>query len=687
MKPLLFIFLLICNALTGQPALQQKVMVLNIMLQKNHFNPAIVNDDFSARVFDHLIKEIDEDKLYLNQQDIEKLTAWRLKIDDEMTGKSWGFVNQLTTTYKAALNRADSMVQLIFQQPVNLDKPDFFTSNKNTAYPENGAAWQLRWNQYLRSEILDNIYDAHEDDSIKLTKQIVLKEEPTEIKKIAASFKRHIAQILSEPNAIEDLVDELYLNSIATCFDPHTEFFPPEEKKDFEESLSSQNMKYGFGLQETDEGEYLITSLMPGSPAWTCGSIHVNDKLIALKPGNGAIISMDHANRHQLDSALDNVNQQLEMTVQSADGKVNTVKLQKEMVNNEENIVKGYILEYNGKKTGYISLPSFYTGWDDDEGSSCANDVAKEIVKLKKDGIDALLLDLRYNGGGSVQEAVELSGIFIDAGPLSLLKYKDGKIIILKDPARGTIYDGPLGVMINGQSASASELVAGALQDYNRAVIIGSNSFGKATMQQVLPMDTSFDSQKESANKIIDEKNGFVKITLGKLYRITGNTNQLNGVAPDVSLPDAIEGIDYTERTMPFALPSDTVMKRVIYTPLKPLPIAQLAAQSKERVATSAYFNDIKKITAALKNSNETGSIPLQWENYMHWRDEASINSDQPKNNKAVSFSVVNSAFDNKLLELNAYQKEMGAYVKKDIADDAYIEEALRVMSDLIQLK
>ena len=445
-------------------------------------------------------------------------------------------------------------------------------------------------------------------------------------------------------------------------------------------------MKYGFGMKETDEGDFVIISVVPGSPAWNCGSIHVNDKLLTIKPGNDSAINMNHTSRNELDSAFADDKQQLELTIQSADGKISTVKLQKELINNEENIVKGYILEQESKKTGYISLPSFYTGWDDDEGSSCANDVAKEIVKLKKDRIDALLIDLRYNGGGSVQEAIELAGIFIDAGPLSLEKDKDGKVVILKDPARGTIYDGPLGVMINGQSASASELVAGTLQDYNRAVIIGSNSFGKATMQAVLPMDTTLILEKATGNESYNEKNGFVKITLGKLYRITGNTNQLNGVSPDVVLPDAIQSLDYTERSMPFAMPSDTVMKHVVYTPLKPLAIAQLAAQSKQRVAASAYFNEVNKLALALKSDNENQTIPLQWDAYLRWRDEQNMDLIQNEKNNTPLFTVANSAFDNKLLELDAYQKEMSSHVKKEIMKDAYIEEAVRIMADFMRL-
>ncbi len=649
------------------------------MIQKNHYSPQALNDSFSARVFNLIIDGIDDQKIFFTNPEYEKLALYKYKLDDEIAGKSWGFVNQLTFAYQAGLKRADSIIRILLQQPLNLDKTDFLKTGHSVVIPENTAALQLRISQWLRSELLEILYDLRKTDSSNSTKDKALKDEPVARKQLAATYKRSFAGILSDQKELNNAISDIYLKSIAASYDPHTEFFPAEEKDAFEESLSSNNMKFGFTLNQANDGDVEVVSIVPGSPAWNSGSIHVNDKLVSIKTAGGREIPVKNAAPGQLDSVFSDPSQSLELTVQSSDGKLTAVKLQKALVSNEENFVKGYVIELEGKKTGYIALPSFYSGWDENGGGSCANDVAKEIVKLKKEGIESLLLDLRYNGGGNVEEAIELSGIFIDAGPILLAKETGGKTTTLKDPSRGTIYDGPLGILINGQSASASELVAGALQDYNRAVIIGSNSFGKATMQSILPIDTTFDLNKATGKETFNRQNGFVKITLGKIYRITGGSNQLNGVTPDVKLPDLIEATDYTERSLPYALPSDTVMKKVFYTTLKPLPLQQLQQRSSQRLAGSEYFKDLSKQLQETKKVTADNNVPLQWEAYRQWREKQTAHIQNKKN----LFKVYNAAFDTKLIELNDFEREQNAILQKTISNDAFVEEAARIMMDL----
>jgi carboxyl-terminal processing protease len=430
-----------------------------------------------------------------------------------------------------------------------------------------------------------------------------------------------------------------------------------------------------------------IGGLVPGGSAWKSGNIHNDDKLVQIKPEGEEAIDVKNATSEDVAKILQSKsNKAIQVTVRSADATVKTINLQRQLQRNDENIVKGFVL--NGpKKIGYISLPSFYYETSTNGSSSCANDVAKEIVKLKKENIEGLVLDLRYNGGGSMVEAVELSGIFIDAGPVLLVRDKDKKTVVIKDPNRGTIYDGPMAIMINGQSASASELVAGTLQDYKRAIIIGSNSFGKATMQAVLPMDstnTSADAPSQQTKEF-----GYVKTTEGKLFRITGKTAQLNGVTPDVPLPDAFEAMDYTERSMPFALPSDTVMKQVYYTPLPPMAIATAAQKSAKRVSENPFFTNMDKIVAELKAMHKETKIPLKWEAYISMMKQENLAEGliKEKTDTKKAFKIINTSFDDKVMNLDSYQKEMNDYVIADLTGDEYIEEAYQVMIDLINLK
>ena len=381
----------------------------------------------------------------------------------------------------------------------------------------------------------------------------------------------------------------------------------------------------------------------------------------------------------------ESIHDRLVFKFRKPDGTNKIVLLRKEKINNEENIVKGFVLK-GTKKIGYILLPGFYTEWENEAGSSCANDMAKEIVKLKKENIEGLILDVRFNGGGSVKEAIDMIGIFIDEGPLAAEKGGDGKQVTFRDPNRGTIYDGPMALMVNGQSASASEMLAASLQDYNRAVIIGSNTYGKATMQQMFLLDTitrrpfTGGGDKDAA-----------KITIKKLYRLNGQSAQLNGVIPDVMLPDAFDAIDYREKFQKFSLPADTAKRNTFYKPLSVLPIAELAKQSATRLGTDPDFNDIKKTVAIQRKLVQLTSqtIPLKWDGFEKWMQENEAQSEGNRTNTTSTalFSVENHSQDRQLLQNNLSDKEINSAWLQNVAADIYTQETFRVLTDLIQLK
>jgi carboxyl-terminal processing protease len=683
--PFAALVLFFSNTQAQQPPLQRQAIILKRVIEKNHYNPRPVNDAFSTELFDRVIKRLDEYKLYLTQQDISSLSAaYRTQLDEELEGKSWGFTTALAKLYKARLLRADTIRNRLLDKPVTFDSNEFFTYGDSQPPAQDEAEYQLRMARYVKWLVLRGTIDALEADSTPITKASILKQEPAERKKLKEVYRRKLEGQL-KPDAITKMVDGIYLATIANGFDPHTDFFPPEEKEDFEDQLSSRSMEYGFSLGEGENGEIKIASLVPGGAAWKSGNIHNDDVLIQIKPEGAPVIDVKNSSEEEIASVLtQHENKKIEVTVKSADGTVKNIALQKEERQNDENMVKGFVLN-GSKKIGYISLPSFYTNWGDNNSTSCANDVAKEIVKLKKENIDGLILDLRYNGGGSVQEAVELSGIFIDIGPMSLIKAKGSPAYIMKDPNRGTIYDGPMVLMINGQSASASELVAGTLQDFKRATIVGSTSFGKATMQVVLPLDTSINyTDRQVAESPQGKELGFAKTTVGKLFRITCKTAQLNGVVPDVPLPDAFEAMEYTERSLPNALPSDTVMKNVVYTPLPAAPVETLRQQSQQRVASQPYFSKLQPVISAIKTMRSQHKTPLQWEAYLKWSQQADL-PEMPADKPASKvFSVANPAFDNAVINIDTYQKEMNDYVMKDLAGDPYIEETFQIMLDII---
>lgn len=476
-------------------------------------------------------------------------------------------------------------------------------------------------------------------------------------------IQRIAKKTLNHPSGYENYVASIYCDVIANLFDPHTEYMPLEEKQDFETSLDKQGYYFGFSLEENDNGGTEIGRLVPGSPAWKCGDLNKGDLVTRIGWKGKETVDVSGLRASEISELLNTADTaELHLTVKKQDGIEKTISLTRAKIDNEENNVRGYLLKGN-ISVGYIYLPDFYTAHESGNGS-CANDVAKEIVKLKKENIAGLILDIRYNGGGSLQEALDMAGIFIDAGPLVMMKDKNGKIISLKDPNRGTIYDGPMTLLVNGQSASASELLGAVLQDYHRAVIVGSTTFGKGSAQIILPVDTNTTSPFSSRNT----EYGYVKVTTSKFYRVTGRTTQHAGVTPDVVLPDIFDGLNYHESALPSALTADTINKNNYYTPLAGLPLATLAAKSKSRVAVDSNFVLIKKYSALLKEGKDADGT----------MDFSSLRK------ATTAYAVTVNAFDSAMLKSDAYHEDLTNQWIEKISSDKYVEEAYHILNDLI---
>ncbi|MCU0403188.1 MAG: S41 family peptidase [Chitinophagaceae bacterium] len=496
--------------LAAAAQIQPKAILLKRFIEKSHYTPRTVDDNFSMDLFGKMLEDIDPYKIYFDAGNLQKLEPYRNTLDNALNGQPSQFTRELSALYHQAVIKWEKQAASILQKKLNLPTGAAFAYGKNVPFAKDSLALRQRWMQYLQWRILSRVMDKWEyesEDSIDAT--VPASSSPWfEDAELAArnALSQRIKERITEKEKsglaeTEKMINELYLHAIAQCFDPHTDYFDPDYKKAFSESLSSDVLEFGFALDETEEGDVVVSELKPGSAAWNSGNIYPDDKILQVKTKSGKTVNVKEDGLEALHKVLDETDkEELEITLRSADGNTRQVKLAKQEAQNEENLVRGYLLT-GEKRMGYISLPSFYTTWGNSEGSGCANDLSKEIIKLKREKIDGLILDLRYNGGGSLQEAIEIAGIFIEAGPMTIIKGPTGERATLKDPSRGSIYDGPLMVLINGQSASASELVAATLQDYKRAVIMGSPTFGKATMQIVLPLDTNI-----IAKKSVDEK-------------------------------------------------------------------------------------------------------------------------------------------------------------------------------------
>ncbi len=695
----LFKALLLLWPITHFAQVQPKAIALKRFLEKSHYAPKPVDDVFSETVYHKMLEALDPFHLYLDANQIKALDAYKTTIDDELNGGAGNFCKDLAAAYHKSILSGETIANEILQKPFTYTQNQSFSYHKQAPYVTDAATKKARWSLYLQWRILSRVYEQWElvveDSTYALLPDVNsewFKEEEENARK---QITKRVERRLKEHNnggiaEIENTINKLFLQVIAHCFDPHSDYFDKSNKKEFAESLSSDVLEYGFSMEESEDGEIVIDGLKPGGAAWNTGNIYADDKLLQVKTKSGKTINVKEQGYEAISKLLDEAGQEeIELTLRSADGNTKQVKLQKQEAENDENIVRGYLLN-GSKKLGYIALPSFYTSWGEQTGSGCANDLSKEIIKLKREKIDGLILDLRYNGGGSLQEAVEIAGIFIEAGPMTIIRSASGERGTMKDPSRGSIYDGPLMVLINGQSASASELVAATLQDYKRAIIMGSPTFGKATMQVMLPLDTNIitnrdiDEKKYNPSKQYDD---YVKVTVGKIYRVNGETNQLKGVIPDISLPDAFASLSYTERSLDYALTGDTIAQSVAFTPLPTAYAADKMNMLQQTILEEEYFAALAKWVHEMKVRTANKKIPLQWNDFAAYEKSSTPpQTDSSSESKLKqNINVENTTYTQRLLELdNEYQQEINQWLLRNLGTDIYIRSAFFVLSNIL---
>ena len=685
------LFCIICTQLlqvdlTAQSSqkFQKQVLITKRVIERNHYSPKPVNDDFSMQLFNSLLERMDERKLFFTSTDIKELSFYSLKLDEELGGREWMFFEKLRKLYKERLFKADSTIRSILENPFDLTLDESISLTKDSfRYASNSEEFKKQWQKWLKYQVLDQL--AKTTVARKADKKTVLQSEPVARNKVKTAELRNIKKILDPPGGYDEYIASVVCDALANLFDPHTEYMPLFEKQKFEAHLGTEGFYFGLSVKENDKGEIEISRLMPGSPAWKCGELNIGDVLLKLAWEGRDSIDLRGVSQQELSELLNGpANSRMLLTVRKANGLEKTTPLVKEKIRNDDNTVKGFVLK-GENRIGYIYLPDFYTDLEGNLNSSSANDVAKEIVKLKKENIEGLILDVRYNGGGSLREALDMAGIFIDEGPLCMIKEKTGKTTSLKDMNRGTIYDGPLALLVNGQSASASELLGAVMQDYNRAIVVGGNTFGKGTAQVILPVDTN-----ASANAGNHEY-GFVKVTTGKFFRVNGNTTQHRGVKPDILLPDIFDGLDYRESFSATALSADTVKRNSFYKPLSSLPVRDLVNKSKERTTGHKGFVEIEKYIIWLRNSQKESAIPvsLKWDIYL-----ANAENEEVRRKNILPFNQVNSSvykaennsFDLDKLKTDPFLTAVNDTWIKKIVQDIYIEETFLILVDHLKL-
>lgn len=681
----LFSCIFVSLSLYGQDKIEKQARLLATLLTEKHYAPKAFDDSLAEAVFTSFVEDIDPQRLYFTQDDIFELESVKFNIDDDFSGTQWKFFPRALNVYQAALTKATQRLDHILATPFDFTIDERVVSNPDKrAFAKDEKALERRWRLYLKYHLLWKLVSMEtekrfEGDSLKKVEKNIR----SKLKEIE---KRKIVRVLRGGQGVDNILARYYLNALTSYFDPHTSFLTSFDMANFMAYVSTHSFSFGFEIDENEQGEIEIVRLIPGGPAWRSGQLHKGDILANIQIPGEERTDLYGADAKEVRDLLGvPEGQELTFTIKKTGNIFKTITLACEKIQEDENVVKSYVIQRD-RKIGYISLPGFYSEWENDAGFGCANDVAKELIKLKKENIDGLILDIRDNGGGSLVEGLNMAGIFINEGPLFVVKRKEGKPLIVKDLNRGTVYDGPLVVLVNGTSASASEILAAALQDYNRAVIIGSNTFGKATGQEVWPLDTTFLLQHKDPTYFCPE--GYVKITVEKLYRVTGKSAQKTGVKPDIILPDLYQALGMKEYSYKNVLASDEVNKTVYYRPLQALPLEQLRAKSENRIAADDAFFLISKSSEVIKNLYEESQVfSLKLDDFREtYTAMKNMWEDVQSDTLAATMTVESTSYDMEIEKMNSYFSELSRLRRKNIATDPYVNEASRILENLIDI-
>lgn len=646
-----------------------------------HPLPITLNESTSEETVELFIKEIAERGFYIIESDHRSLLTDKNKLFEQINSNTDTYLQNATKTYKQALKRSDSLLDVLSTKNINYADNDTITFLTTSAifYSPSVKYHAKRLERYIKSRAYDWVLNTEGYE--KLTEAEFNSKALEFSKTIIQNFKKNISSQLEEANGF---VEASLLNAITLRHDPHSNYFTEEQNRSFNKQLSAQVESFGIFFDENEEGVICISHLEPGSSGWLSNEVNEGDIFISYRMGN-TLVTNENSTAYEIQEKLDNsVDKKITLTLKKQNGLIKTVKLIKQKIASNENNVKGYLLEQNGLKIGYISLPSFYTDMDEHNKPGCANDVAKEILKLESDTIQGLIIDLRNNGGGSMQEAMDLAGIFVDEGPLFIYKERNRKPTLIKDVNRGSIFKKPLVIMINELSASASELFSNIVKDYQVGVVVGQNSYGKGSAQNIIPLDTNVLRYKSMANKNTD----FIKMTHAKFYRLNCSTHQGVGVVPDITLPASPGSKLYKESKEAFYLPPDSVVKKVVYSPQPILPIQILQANSKERVNKSKEFSRYTLTRDSIdKLILTTYKVPIKFKPYKLKKEENDKLYLSLENSLEMAENTVlckNNTFDQKLSEVNTNTKEFNAKITRSIASDIYINETFHIIKDLI---
>ncbi|WP_298121144.1 S41 family peptidase [Flavobacterium sp.] len=642
---------------------------INTIIQSQHYKPKVVDDSLSVYVFKTFLEELDEDNRLFTEIEVNNLKKHQLKIDNYLVENNCDFLKEIYTVYNTAIERYKTSIETIRKEPFAFSSTETIEfSVKSFPYAKDEKDLKRLFKKRILFHVLRDISEVSKNkDSLLANFDAISK---TSKDKIFESYSCKYSGLQLTKNDF----NSKFFNAFCSYFDPHTMYLSKSDKSSFLSNVSADNLSFGLNISMNEKDEITVDEVVPGSSAYFSDKIDSGDQIIKVKYLDNeytiACSSMQKIEEIFTSSEYRNV----DFTFRKKTGEVYTVSLTKKVMKDYDNNVYSYILEKDNKKTGYIRIPSFYAKFENGK-SNVSDDVAKEIYKLQKDNIDGLIIDLENNGGGSMDEAVQLTGSLIDIGPIAIMNTKSEKKQTIKDPNRGSIYNGPLVVLINGFSASASEFFANTMQDYKRAIVIGNQSHGKASMQRILPL--ALETNQEE----------FIKLTIEEFYRVTGKTNQTIGITPDVFVPTLFDKQMPRESKNKTALKNDTIEGVLRFTEFPNPKRNEAIEKSKIRVNANQNLKTIATLNEKLNKIYDEDLPPILLNFNSVFESVIKMNAlwkeVKDLSEKEYDLKVERNSVDVEYQQFDEYLKSSNTEKIKAIKSNLHIIEAVHIINDL----
>lgn len=674
-----------------------------------HYNPKMINDELSVVIFDKYIEALDSRKRFLTQEEVDELAQFRDKIDDQIKIKTFEMFEMSNELIEKGIQRGQRIYESIDVSALDLTSNDKVNLDyENRERPKNEKALKKYWEQLITYDIISKV-ETKIDKQVQKLQAMMLVPPAVDTAAVNSEKEPYVEKNRNEliAEAIEDHTKnykkwfkrlnkqrrsdrfEQYLNAVTHQSDPHTTYFNPKKRDDFNINMGGKLEGIGARLQ-ADDDFIKIVSIVPGGPIWKTKKAEADDLIIAIQQeGEDEVLNLYGM---RLDDVVSKIRGKkgtvITLTLRKKDGSEILLAIERDEVITEETLAKSLIIDKVGsiENIGYIKLPKFYSSFEKKGGNSCAKDVASEIEKLKTVNVNGIILDLRNNTGGSLNDVVEMSGLFIKEGPIVQVKPRTRDAYVHRDKNPDVLYDGPLMILVNKYSASASEIIAAAMQDYKRAVIVGSTStYGKGTVQRFYDLDRAFKGAEDY------KPLGSLKMTTQKFFRVNGGSTQLIGVTPDIVLPDNYQYMDVGEKEYDHAM-KWTEIDPVEYSQDVALldHIDEVAATSKKRVDKNDKFTKVLANAERIKKYRDNSTYSLNIDQFIKEMDQREEDSEQYKDlydTDIASLKISNLKVDMDNINFDESKRARNQDWLDGMKKDFYLEEALSIMKDMIRLE